>query len=246
MRTSLKLSIATLSLAVGISACRDANANSGADQADLKRDLEMAASATISLAAPKVDSSLLKFEGQPKSAPQVSTALKKSPGKSVVQSKAPTVRSEPVVEADVVESEMMESVSDASATESTEPVAVAPRPTPVIPTGGTGDYGNGGGIFGGGTGGGVVIRGGGVDGDNCDLHRRGGRRGVPVYGVPVYIPPSTGGSIPARPGISIGMGGFGGGRRAGATGAMGGASRVTRVSSGIQGVSHPTVGRRGR
>jgi outer membrane receptor protein involved in Fe transport len=173
MRTSIKLSIATVSLAVGMSACRDANANGSADQAELKRDLEMAATATVALATPRVDSALLKFEAQPPSAPQVSRALKKGSGNKVVHSHTPTVRSEPVAEVDVVESEVTETVADATAPESTEPVAVAPRPTPVVPVGNTGDYGTGGGIFGGGSGGGVVIRGGGVDGDNCELHRRG-------------------------------------------------------------------------
>jgi hypothetical protein len=225
-----------------MSACRDANANGSADQAELKRDLEMAATATVALATPRVDSALLKFEAQPPSAPQVSRALKKGSGNKVVHSHTPTVRSEPVAQVDVLESEVVETVADATAPESTEPVAVAPRPTPVVPVGNTGDYGTGGGIFGGGSGGGVVIRGGGVDGDNCELHRRGGRRGGPVY-IPQGTGPIAGGSFPSLPGTSIGiMGGVGGARRGG----FSGGSRVTRVSSGMQGVSRPTVGRRGR
>ena len=235
MRNSVKFSIAALSLAIGTSACRDANANSGVAQAELKRDLEMAASATISLAAPKVDSALLKFEGQPKSAPQASPPLGRVLARERFSPRprpfAPSLSSR----CDVVESEMTETVADASGPESTEPVAVAPRPTPV------GDYGTGGGIFGGGSGGGVVIRGGGVDGDNCELHRRGGRRGGPVY-IPQTPGPIAGVSFPRRPGTSIG-GGFGGGRR---SPVMGGGSRVSGVSSGMQGVSRPSMGRRGR
>jgi hypothetical protein len=224
--TYLKFSIAALSLAVGVTACRDASANSENEQADLKRDLEMAASATVNLATPKVDPALLTLESQPKSAPQVSSVLKKAAGNRVVHSHAPTVRAEPeVAVAAVDESESVVAMEQTVAPDNGEPVAVAPRPAPA------GDYGTGGGIFGTGTG--SVIRGtGGIDGDNCDLHRRGrGGRG------PIYRIPNSGGSvIPSTPGISIGMGTIGGGMGARRT-------SPSRPSSGMQSVGRPSIGR---
>ena len=97
----------------------------------------------------------------------------------------------------------------------TEPVAVAPRPQPVVvDAGGSGDYGDGnGGVWGGG-GTGVVIRGGGVHGDNCELHWP--RRGGTVYGGPVFIPqaPTTGGTVVNLPRPS-GRGAAGGRRMGG-------------------------------
>lgn len=210
MRTYLKsLPVLTLAGAVALSACSDARATDA--DADLKRDLELASS-TVSLAAPQVDSSLLSgLETQPRGTPETAKVVRKAPGPRAVRSAAPTVLATP--EADLAEGESegeAVEIAEAPAPESAEPVAVAPRPQPVvIETGGTGDYGTGnGGVWG--TGGGVVIRGGGVHGDNCELHRRG--RG------PVYVPtwpsvPTTGGSVvnlprPDRSGM--GGGGIGG------------------------------------
>jgi hypothetical protein len=237
----IKLSIVALSLAVGIAACRDANAKNTATQDELKRDLELAASATINLAAPKVDSSLLTLEGQPQATPQASRVVRRGAGNRAIRSQTPTVRAEPVVEvAAVEESDATETLADAPSPDNGEPVAVAPRPAPVvIQTGGAGDYGSGGGIFGGGSGGGVVIRGGGVDGDNCELHRRGGRRGGPPI-IPQTPAPQAGG-VPRPIGILTGMGGgFGVGRRAGS-------ASVPRTSSGMQtGSRSGPFGRRAR
>ena len=243
MQTSMKFSIAALALTVGLSACRDASANSTAQQDELKRDLEMAASATINLAAPRVDPALLTLEGQPQSAPQTSRVVKKSSGTRAVRSPAPTVRAEADVEvAALDEAEVVETVAEAAPSESSEPVAIAPRPVPVvIPAGGSGDYGSGGGIFGGGSG--VVIRGGGVDGDNCELHRRG--RGGPIYGVPTTAPPV----ISRMPSTPVRIGSMGGGRnRPGGIGTMRTATSRTPARSGIQNVSRPSMGggRRGR
>jgi hypothetical protein len=240
VQTSLKFSIAALALTAGLSACRDASANSAAQQDELKRDLEMAASATINLAAPRVDPALLTLEGQNQSAPQASHVVRRGSGNRAVRSPSPTVLAEPAVEvATLDETDVSERLAEAPAPESSEPVAIAPRPVPVVVPAGTGDYGTGGGIFGGGSG--VVIRGGGVDGDNCELHRR-GRGGT------IYLPPNTGGSvvIPRSSGTTISMGGMGGGRMR-----PGGTMRTPTVrgssrSSGIQSVSRPSIGRRGR
>ena len=233
MRTTLKLPLAAFLVSAGISACRDASANPSAEQAELKRDLELAASPTINLAAPKVDPALLTLEGQPQSTPQKATTVHRGAGNRAVRSQAPTVRAEPESEVTAAEeSELVETMADAAAPESGEPVAVAPRPVDVQPAGDYGSAGSGG-IFGGGVGG-VVIRGGGVDGDNCELHRR-GRNGGAVVRIPA---PTT--IIPAR--FPVGQSGMPGGM---AQGRRSGVSSTPR-SSGVQTVSRGGMSRRGR
>ena len=183
--------VGILLVAGGIAACTGAPANSASD--DFARDLQLASTA-VDLAGPGVDSALLgRLETQPKAAPQPAARVVRGSGERAVVSRTPTVRATPAMEvAAVDEGEETESLDEAPVPEETmEPVAVAPRPTGpvVVQTGGAGDYGTGGGgIFGGGRSGGgigVVIRGGGVDGDNCELHR-GGRRGT-TRG-PIYLP----------------------------------------------------------
>lgn len=247
MRPTLQFSIAALALTVVVSACRDASATSDLARDELKRDLDMAATATINLAAPPVDSSLLTLEGRPQASPVTSPVVRRGAGSRAVRAQNPTVRAEAQLDlAAVDESEVLETVAEAPAPEITEPVAVAPRPTAVVIPVGSGDYGSGGGIFGGGSGG-VVIRGGGVDGDNCELHRRGRTGSGPVYRIPRSTGnniPNTAGSLPPRTGVTIG-GGLGGARRSTI-----GASRTSVTTSSVQrssGVgSRPTLGRRGR
>ncbi len=196
MRTIMKFPIAVFAVAA-ITACGDSRGTDAA-QDDLRRDLELASSTTMNLAAPTVDSSLLNaMETTPASAPAPAIVVRRAPGPRSVRSQTPTVRATPAVDvAALDEVDEVKSESEAPAPEEvTEPVAVAPRPAPPagdygtgINGGGAGVYGGGGGVYGGGTG--VVIRGGGVDGDNCELHRR--RPGSPVYGGgyggPVFIP----------------------------------------------------------
>ncbi|MEX2178883.1 MAG: hypothetical protein WD801_09250 [Gemmatimonadaceae bacterium] len=187
MRTKTRHSIAALATilaTIGIAACGDARASAAEDE--FAQDLKLASTA-VDLAPVRVDSTLLgAMEARPTGAPEPARSVQPSPGNRAVRSNTPTVRAEPATDiATVGEADLVETVAEAPAT--MEPVAVAPRPTvPVIvQTGGAGDYGGAdGGILGGGDRGGVVIRGGGVDGDNCEFHRR-GRRG-PVY-VPVPI-----------------------------------------------------------
>ena len=226
MRTPapLKLSFATLAVAAAVSACSDARATDA--DADLQRDLALA-STTVSLAAPQVDSALLSsLETKPQGAPEKAPVLKKAEGPRAVRSRTPTVQAAPVEELAAAESEeeVVEVMEEAPAPEEiTEPVAVAPRPQPVVvDAGGSGDYGDGnGGVWGGG-GTGVIIRGGGVHGDNCQLHYP-GRGGV--YRGPVFIPqaPTTaGGTVVNLPRPSArGVGG----RR------MGGGSSEIGISS---------------
>lgn len=210
MSTSMKLSLAALAFTAGLVGCGDARATDAA-QEDLKRDLQLASATTMNLATPRVDSALLNsMETEPQGAPEVAKTVKKGAGNRALRSQTPTVLATP--EADVAavdETEEVETESLAPVPEPTnEPVAVAPRPQPVIAqTGGAGDYGtSGGGVFGGGSGRGVVIRGGGVDGDNCEIHR-GGRGGVIVSRGPIYLPQPT---APRTGGIFIGRGTSGG------------------------------------
>lgn len=178
--------LALLTIATAIAACADASANSAQDE--LKRDLELASATTMKLATPQVDSALLtSMETKPISAPAPAPVVKRAAGPRAVASEEPTVEATPDEEVAAVEEEVeTETIAPAPAPEISEPVAVAPRPQPaIIQTGGAGDYGVGRGGMGGG-GGGVVIRGGGVDGDNC---RPRGRNGGPIiYRGPVYIP----------------------------------------------------------
>jgi hypothetical protein len=205
MRTThLKLSLPVLAV-VAVTACGDARAND-ATQDDLKRDLELASATTMKLATPAVDSTLLTaMETKPQRAPEQSTVVRRGAGSRAVQSETPTVEAEP--ELDVAaegESEVTETVAAAPAPEPiNEPVAVAPRPQPsVIQTGGAGDYGVGSGGMGTGRGG-VVIRGGGVDGDNCELHRR-GRGGIYTRGPIITTIPQVTARVPQSPGSGSG------------------------------------------
>ncbi|MGH7677319.1 MAG: hypothetical protein ACRENU_02555 [Gemmatimonadaceae bacterium] len=205
MITRTKVSIAALALATGLAACADKGSTSA--EQDLQRDLQLATASTMNLATPRVDSSLLNsMETKPAATPQPAPTVRRGAGSRAVRSEAPTVLATPDVDvAAVAESNEAEAESIAPAPESSEPVAVAPRPAPVvIPASGDYGTGSGGGIFGGGSGTGVVIRGGGVDGDNCELHRR--PRGVPTSRGPVYVPTSipqtaggTWGGMPTRP-----------------------------------------------
>jgi hypothetical protein len=214
MRTTVKVTLTALALigiAGAIAACTDARATETAKDADLSRDLELASAATMALAGRAVDSAnLASLETKPTSAPDAANVVKRGAGSKSVRSTTPTVRATPQPEPAAVEGEG-ESFAEEMAANESEPVAILPVPAPVPAAAPAGDYGAGGGIFGGGdgrsgSGGGiVVIRGGGVDGDNCELHRRprGGTRG------PVYVPavptsqPSVG-RTPSRGGISIG------------------------------------------
>ena len=199
-----RVSIVALAFtAAGLAACGKAKSTDIAQQ-DLQRDLQLASASTMNLAGGRVDPALLSsLETQPRGTPEARKTVKKGAGPRAVRSETPTVLATPDVDvAAVEENDDVQAESIAPTPEPTnEPVAIAPRPTPVnLPAAGAGDYGvgNGGGVFGGGSGrGGVVIRGGGVDGDNCDLHR-GGRGGV-VRG-PVYIPRVT---VPQRTGVTM-------------------------------------------
>ena len=234
MRTATLKLTSILSI-VALAACGDARANEASTD-ELKRDLELATATTLKLATPPVDSALLSaMETKPMRAPEPSTVVRRGAGNRAVQSRTPTVAAEMDTEAAAVdETQVTETVAEAPAPETSEPVAVAPRPAPA------GDYGTGimgGGVGTAGTGTGVVLRGGGVDGDNCDLHRR-GRRGGTVVG-PVFIPQTAG-----RP-----VGTTTGGTRVSGGSMTGGRSPRTETrttSAAPASTSRPTLGRPGR
>lgn len=215
MRAAVKVTLASLALigiAGAIAACADAGASQSPGNAELERDLELASAATMSLASRAVDSAnLASLETKPASAPEKASIVKRGAGSRAIRSSTPSVRATPDPVVAAAEG-AGEALSENVATAETEPVAVVPLPTPAsIPASApAGDYGSGGGIFGSGGGrigggnGGVVIRGGGVDGDNCELHRRPrGNRG------PVYVPavptsrPTTVSSAPTRRGFPV-------------------------------------------
>jgi len=164
---------------------------------------------------------------------QAVVVKKASSGNRAVRSKAPTVKAAPVTEVAAADEneEQVDALAEAPAPDVSEPVAVAPRPSPipVVNTSGdgSGDYGtsgNGGGIFGPGSGrGGVVIRGGGVDGDHCEIHGTGRRNTGGIY-------------MPPRPGTVIG----------GGSGGIGTRSRFPSGGVSARGGSVGGMGRRGR
>jgi len=208
--------LGAVAAAIVLAACSDARATTASE--DLTRDLELANATTMSLASPAVDSALLtSLETKPRGEPERAAVVRRGEGTRAVASRTPTVRATPDVEPAADETvEELETLAEAPVPDLSEPVAVAPRPTPVIvQTGGAsaGDYGtsDGGGIFGGGGRGGVIIRGGGVDGDNCELRTRGGRRGT-ARG-PIYVPTIPVAAQPIDPsarGGRHGPGGFSG------------------------------------
>lgn len=137
------------------------------------------------------------LENAPISAPEVRPVPREDAGSRVTRARRnPTVRSAPAAtpaESEVAASPMVLtpiSGTMASSEGASDGVALpAPVPAPYPGAGSTGDgdwgSGTGRGGSGGGMGGmggviGVVLRGGGVDGDNCEIHDR-GRQRPPVY-----------------------------------------------------------------
>ena len=179
---------------------------------DFAKELERADAAGIQLAQSQASKQFSLTETVAESKPQAKTVTKRSTsGNKAVRSKAPTVKAAPEnVAADVVEEapDITVMAQSSAPTHTEAPVPVMPEPSPAespapaqdqgpILRGGSGaGSASGGGGIGMGTAIGVifgsVIRGGVVDGDNCDprgTHR--GTRGPvnttvqrPVYGTP--------------------------------------------------------------
>src|SRR5690349_4691310 len=210
MRKSLLMVAVPVSvLGLGLAGFMAVRMASKAPVDDFAKELEKADAAGIQLAQNQSAKQFSLTETAPETRPDAKTVTKRATnGNKAVRSKAPTVKAAPEpVAADVVEEiPDLTVVAQSSAPTHTEaPVPVAPEPSPAtspapaqdqgpILRGGSGvGSGSGGGGIGMGTAIGVifgsVIRGGGVDGDNCDP--RGTRRGPvnttvqrPVYGTP--------------------------------------------------------------
>ena len=211
LMVALPVSVLGLGLA-GFVAVR--MANKAPASGDFAKELAAADAAGLQLAQNQTAKKYSFTEIAPESKPEAKTVTKKSTsGNKAVRSKAPTVKAAPeAVAANVVE-EIPELTVMAQATGPTHTdiqVPVTPEPAPTtspapsvdqgpILRGGSGagsGRANGGGtgvgpaigaIFG------AVIRGGGVDGDNCDP-RGGAHRGPTAIGaqMPVYGQPPRG------------------------------------------------------
>ena len=218
LMVALPVSVLGLGLA-GYIALRSANKKAPSD--DFAKELEKADAAGIQLAQHQASKSFSLSETVPEAKPETKAVTKRATnGKKAVRSKTPTVKAAPEnVAADVVEEipdlTVVAQSTGPSHTEAAVPVTTEPSPAttpapaqdqgPILRGGngtGTGRTGGGtnignvlGGIFG------SVIRGGGVDGDNCDPR---GRRGGAGQQHPVY------GSNPGGMG-TIRTGGWGGG-----------------------------------
>lgn len=187
-----------LPLAVAAVACgRDATS---ADQAsaDLQRDMELAAASSVELASSQsMVPGFIPTETKPTSKPKPAPVVKKAAGNKAVSSPKPTVKAEPVQEVAATEAPEPQVIASAPAPEvedipeSSLPAMGRPVPVPVSMPSSGGDVAMGGstGSSTGSTVGavlggilGAVIRGGSVDGDNCEIHQqpRGGNR-RPVY-----------------------------------------------------------------
>jgi hypothetical protein len=230
MRKSLLMVAVPVSvIGLGLAGLMAVRMTSKAPVDDFAKELAKADAAGIQLAQNQAAKPFSLTETVPETKPEAKPVIKRaSSGSKAVRSKAPTVKAAPeAVAADVVE-EIPDLTMIAQSTGPTTveaPVPTMPEPSPAtapapaqdqgpILRGGSGaGSGSGGGGIGIGTGIGIifgsVIRGGGVDGDNCDprgVRRTGGAVNTSVQR-PVYGTPSGGGGIRG----SVGTGGWGGG-----------------------------------
>jgi hypothetical protein len=176
-------------------------------------DLQTAQAAGLDLAAAQGSRKYALTEIAPDSKPQPNKVIKQSNGPKAIRSKTPSVKAapEPVAAQTVEEIPQTQVTETAAPTPAEVPVPAVPRPVPQpsesdgpILAGGsgrgtTGSGGGGimGGIFG------AIIRGGTVDGDNCDPRGGAGRypSHPPVYGGNPNAPTGAGGAraIPRAP-----------------------------------------------
>jgi hypothetical protein len=168
---------------------------------DLQRDLQLASASSLELAPTShAVATVSPIEAPSEAAPERATRPKRSStGTRALRSRKPVVHAAPEPEVaaaseEAQPSEVTDVATSADATAQTPAGLSAdaggvalPRPTavPVSYPAGGGDSGGGGilgGIFG------AVIRGGGVDGDHCQIHRGNSRPSTP----PIYRQPIGG------------------------------------------------------
>ncbi|MDQ3949994.1 MAG: hypothetical protein M3282_06585 [Gemmatimonadota bacterium] len=189
---------AALASAVVIGVSRNDQGVAATSDGDLQRDLKLASSTTLELAPlGQPLATVSSIEAPPAATPERSVRPKRSSsGPRAVRSRARVVRAapEPEVAESTEESQTTEVAELAGASAEATTVAPAeggvalPRPTAIpvsYPGTGEGDGSRGTDTDGGWGGIGTVIRGGGVDGDHCQIHGRGGR----IYGPPIYRQP---------------------------------------------------------
>ena len=206
MRTHPRVSLLPIAVAaIVVAACGKSSTRSDAGlNADLERDLKLAQSTSLDLASKQSAASFPLTEVPIKSSAEPSKTVRKAPGPKTVRSTTPTVHAAaeaaPAVETNEPQADMTapEPAPSTTAETAAAPDAPAvPRPSPVNPApAGDGSWGRGGsnggsvlgGIFG------VIIRGGGVDGDRCEIHGRRGRNPNTTSGIYLPQPRTTGGT----------------------------------------------------
>ena len=209
MRTIAKLSLIPLGLfAVACGGKDDRRPAEGLSD-DLRSDLALAAAAGVELAssAQTFDRARVvsAIERPPGGTPRRATAPRKSPGRRPTPSPTPTVAAEPEVVAEAEQVTPQEAAAEEVVVAEPTPSVIAeapapapmpeppavPRPAPPVPVSYPGNGGAGSGDDRGDLGGigpvigtviGVVIRGGGVGVDRCEIHhpRARGRPGVMI------------------------------------------------------------------
>ncbi|MEO8562054.1 MAG: hypothetical protein ABI601_08275 [bacterium] len=217
MRTDLK--VASLSLALALSACGRREEPTTALSDDLKRDLAVASSTAGDLATAPQSYQRMRFvsdvEQPKKTEPAHRPSLAKRPLRPIVR-KSPNAQPipEPARQSEVTTVAVAPAPAPATEAPIPEPVVIAQRPTPdytpsSIPAsmpsdGGIGERRRGGGVGGlggilGGIIGGVVIRGGHGGVDKCDP-RTDGRNRPPIFDQPnTGMPLPTGRNFPTIP-----------------------------------------------
>ena len=187
MRKTTFLAIAA-PVVLAIASCGRSNRADAANDVDMQRDLKLAATTTMNLAEPAVNpANFDRLETAPLAAPTASKHLRKGAGSKAIASKSPDLKASLIPQVAATNPiPQVQAVAVAPVPVSdNDPVATlpqqsrVPRATGAEGTGATGGAERGGGIFGDlGPTIGVVIRGGGVGGDNCEPHGRGGAPGV--------------------------------------------------------------------
>ncbi len=171
--------VVAVPLALALAACGRNARTTAANEADLQRDLQLASATTMTLPAPQVDpANFDALETEPQSAPRPSAHLVKARGPKAIASAASDLQATRIPQVAATQPvPQVQTVATAPApVPNQDPVASVLRPSapPAVPAtgvgGGFGRTGSGPGVFGPGEG--VVIRGGGLDGDNCEPHGR--------------------------------------------------------------------------
>jgi hypothetical protein len=192
----IAIPVAAVGVAVAVVASKSGKGANPNDK--FATDLQTAQAAGLDLAQAQGAKKYALTEIAPDSKPQPDKKITQGNGTKAIRSKTPTVKAAPEpVAAETVEEIPQTVVTETAAPTPAEiPVPAVPRPVPQtsgtegpILAGGTARGGNGsgggigmGGIFG------AIIRGGGVDGDNCDPRPSGSNRRP--TGQPVYVPNS--------------------------------------------------------